>query len=158
MRALRVRLAPVLAVLAVAAAAGLVVLRLASERTELARADRALTMLTSSDARSVRLAAPGQPDSAAHGVYRHRPGAPVAVFTISRFPAAPGGRVYRAWAQVRGEWVALGTLAPDSAGHARTIAEDPALASAPDRVEVTLEPESESRATAPSGAVVVAWP
>jgi RNA polymerase sigma-70 factor (ECF subfamily) len=158
LRALRVRLAPIVAVLAVAAAAGLVALRLASLRPELARDERALTMLTSSDARALRMTVPGQPGSPSHGVYRYREGAPIAVITISRFEPAPAGRVYRAWAQVRGAWVPLVALAPDAAGHARGIAENPALAAAPDRVAVTLEPESESRATAPSGAVVVAWP
>jgi RNA polymerase sigma-70 factor, ECF subfamily len=156
LKTLRARLAPILAAVAVAAAAGLVVLRLGAGGSELARDERALTMLTSSDARSVRLTAPGNPDSAAHGVYRYRPGAPVAVFTISRFEPAPPGRVYRAWVRARGEWLPLATLRLDAAGHARAIGEQPAFASAPDRVEVTIE--AASGGAAPAGPVVVAWP
>lgn len=156
LRTLRVRLAPILAVLAVAATAGLVALRLASIRPELARDERALTMLTSSDARALRMTVPGEPAAAAHGVYRHREGAAIAVITISRFEPAPAGRVYRAWAQVRGTWVPLVVLAPDASGHARGIAEHPALAVAPDRVEVTLE--ADETGSAPAGRVVVAWP
>lgn len=156
LRALRVRLAPVVAVVAVAAAAGLVAVRLSSSRPELARDERALTMLTSSDARAIRMTVPGEPGAAAHGVYRHREGSPIAVLTISNFEPAPAGRVYRAWALVRGTWVPLAVLAPDAAGHARAIAENPALATSPERVEVTLE--GVAAAPAPSGPVRIAWP
>jgi len=156
LRSLRARLAPSVALIAVAAAASLVVLRLSTARVDLARDERALTMLTSSDARALRMTAPGHPSSAEHGVYRHLPGSTVAVFTISRFPAAPDGYVYRLWALARGEWLPLGVLRPDSSGHARGIAEHPALASEPERLQVRLEPATV--ATAPTGPVVVAWP
>jgi RNA polymerase sigma-70 factor (ECF subfamily) len=156
LRFLRGRLAPIIAAIAVVAAAGLVALRLSSARDDLARDDRALTMLTSSDARALRMTAPGNPSSAEHGVYRHVPGSPLAVFTISRFAQPPDGRVYRLWARAGGEWLPLGVLRPDSSGHARGIAEHPALSSAPERLEVRLEPATV--ATAPTGPVVVSWP
>ena len=156
LRALRVRLAPIVATIAVAAAAGLVAARLSSSRPELARDERALTMLTSSDARSMRMTVPGEPGAAAHGVYRHREGSPIAVLTISNFEPAPAGRVYRAWAHVRGAWIPLGVLMPDATGHARGIAEHAALVSAPERVEVTVE--TERGGAAPAGPVVVSWP
>ena len=155
LRSLRTRLAPVIAALAGIAILGAFALRLFSGRAELARTDRALTMLTSSDSEALRMTAPGAPDSRIHGVYRHRPGSPVAVFTLSNFPPATAGRVYRAWAFQAGTWIALGDAIPDAAGHARRIAESPALATRPDRVEVTMEPERAG--STPAGPVVIVW-
>jgi RNA polymerase sigma factor (sigma-70 family) len=156
LRSLRVRLAPLVAVLAGIAIVGAYALRMISGRTELGRDERALTMLTSSDSQALRLTAPGAPESRIHGVYRYRSGSPIAVFTISNFPAAPGGRVYRAWALHAGTWIPLGDVRPDASGHARGIAENPALASRPDGLEVTLEPEAGGKA--PSGPILIAWP
>jgi RNA polymerase sigma factor (sigma-70 family) len=156
LRTLRHRLAPLVATLVGIAILGAVALRLFSGRAELGRDERALTLLTSSDSQALRLTAPNAPESGIHGVYRYRPGSPIAVFTISNFPPAPAGRVYRAWALHGGAWVPLGDALPDASGHARRIAEHPALASRPDRLEVTLEPEIGG--TAPSGPVLIAWP
>jgi RNA polymerase sigma-70 factor, ECF subfamily len=156
MRALRLRLAPLVAALAGIAILGVFAWRLLSPHTKLARDERALTMLTSSDSQALRLTAPGAPESRIHGVYRYRPGSQTAVFTVSNFPPAPAGRVYRAWALSGGTWVPLGDARPDATGHARRVAEHPALASRPDRLEVTLEPEIGG--TAPSGPTLIAWP
>lgn len=156
LRSLRLRLAPLIAALAGIAILGAFALRFFSARTELARDERALTMLTSSDSEALRLTAPDAPESRIHGVYRHRPGSQISVLTISNFPPAPGGRVYRAWALRGGVWVSLGDARPDSSGHARRIAEHPALASRPDRLEVRLEPEVGG--AAPSGPILIAWP
>ena len=156
LKALRLRLAPVLATLAGIAIVGIFALRLLSGRTDLARDERALTMLTSSDSEALRMTAPGDPQSRIHGVYRHRPGAPIAVFTLSNFPAAPAGRVYRAWALFGETWIPLGDVLPDASGHARRIAEHPSLAARPDRLQVTLEPET--AAAAPGGPIQIAWP
>jgi RNA polymerase sigma-70 factor, ECF subfamily len=156
LRSLRLRLAPLVAALAGIAILGAVALRFLSGHSELARDERALTMLTSSDSEALRLTAPGAPESRIHGVYRHRPGAPIAVLTISNFPPAPAGHVYHAWALCGGAWVPLGDARPDASGHARRIAEHPALASRPDRLEVTLEPEIGGKA--PSGPILIAWP
>jgi len=155
LKSLRLRLAPIVALLALAIA-GAIALRLASERSRLGREDRALTMLTSSDSRALRMTAPGDPSSAIHGTYRFLPGSPTAVFTISRFPAAPAGSVYRLWARVNGAWLPLGVLRPDASGHARGIAEHPSLATAPERLEVRTETTAVS--SAPTGPVVVGWP
>ena len=155
LRTLRLRLAPVVVALAGIAILGALALRLLSGRTELGRDERALTLLTSSDAQALRLTAPGVPESPIHGVYRYRPGSPIAVFTISNFPPAPVGRVYRAWALSGGVWVPLGEARPDAAGHARGIAEHRALAARPDGLEVTLEPEVGGMA--PSGPILIAW-
>ena len=102
------------------------------------------------------MTAPGDPSSRIHGVYRHRPGAPTVVFTLSNFPPAPAGKVYRAWALHAGTWIALGDPISDVAGHPRRIAEHPALAARPDGLEVTLEPEVGGNA--PSGPILIAWP
>jgi hypothetical protein len=72
--------------------------------------------------------------------------------TISNFLPAPAGRVYRARAPRR----ATGDARPDASGHARLIAEHPALASPPDRLEVTLEPAAGG--ITPSGPILIAWP
>jgi RNA polymerase sigma-70 factor (ECF subfamily) len=155
LRSLRLRLAPLIAMLAGIAILAVFATRFFSGRAELARDERALTMLTSSDSEALRLTAPGDPQSSIHGVFRHRPGAPIAVFTLSNFPPAPAGRVYRAWALRGGSWIPLGDARPDASGHARQIAEHSALASRPDRLEVTLEPETGG--TTPSGPIVIAW-
>jgi RNA polymerase sigma factor (sigma-70 family) len=156
LKSLRVRLTPLIAVLAGIAILGGAALRLFSGRTDLARDERALTMLTSSDSEALRMTAPGDPSSRIHGVYRHRPGSPTVVFTLSNFPPAPAGKVYRVWAFHAGAWVLLGASISDVAGHPRRIAEHPALASSPDLLEVTLEPETGG--AAPNGPVVIAWP
>jgi RNA polymerase sigma-70 factor (ECF subfamily) len=155
LRALRQRLAPLVATLTGIAILGAIALRLFSGRADLGRDERALTMLTSSDSQALRMTAPGAPDSRIHGVYRFRPGGQIAVFTLSNFPPAPAGRVYRAWALRGATWVPLGDARPDVSGHARGIAEHPALASRPDRLEVTLEPETGG--AAPNGPVLIAW-
>ena len=153
LRTLRLRLAPLAVGLAIL---GVFALRLLSGRTELARDERALTLLTSSDAQALRMTAPSAPESRIHGVYRYRQGSPIAIFTLSNFPPAPAGRVYRAWALHGGAWVPLGDARPDASGHARRIAEHPALASRPDQLQVTLEPEIGGMT--PSGPVLIAWP
>jgi RNA polymerase sigma-70 factor (ECF subfamily) len=155
LRALRQRLAPLVAALAGVAILGSVALRLFSGRAELGRDERALTMLTSSDSQALRLTAPRNPASPIHGVYRYRPGSPIAVLTISNFPPAPGGRVYRAWALHDGTWIPLGDARPDASGHSRLIAEHPALSSRPDRLELSMEPEIGG--TAPGSAALIAW-
>jgi RNA polymerase sigma-70 factor (ECF subfamily) len=156
LRSLRFRLAPLIAALAGVAILSVFALRMFSGRAELGRDERALTMLTSSDSQGLRMTAPGDPQSRIHGVYRYRPGSQTAVFTLSNFPPAPAGRVYRAWALHSGAWVRLGDARPDPSGHARRIAETSALASRPDRLEVTLEPEIGGMV--PSGPILIAWP
>ncbi|HEY3122645.1 MAG TPA: sigma-70 family RNA polymerase sigma factor, partial [Thermoanaerobaculia bacterium] len=150
---LRVTLAPLVAALAVAALlAGLAVLR--EKRRDLARDERALAMLTSSDSETIRLtAAPGVAERT-HGNYRARPGGTIAVVTFSNFPPPPAGRTYQAWVRHGATWTSLGVAVPDSAGRARLIAEGPALATRRDEIEVTVEPMGGS--ATPSGPVVIA--
>src|SRR6185295_1138993 len=143
---------PALAALCLLAALGI---RYRSERATLARYDRALSMVTSSDSVNLRLApVPGTP-AETHARYRGRPGVPTAVVTFSSFPPAPAGQTYRAWALHGATWTSLGTVEPDAGGSARLIAEDPTLAAPPEGLEVTIEPRPGS--ATPSGPVVVAW-
>jgi RNA polymerase sigma factor (sigma-70 family) len=141
-----------LAALCLLAALGI---RYGSEHARVSRYDRALSMVTASDSVNLRLAPlPGMPEET-HARYRGRPGAGIAVVTFSKFPPAPTGEIYQAWAQHGAVWTSLGTLLPDSDGTARLIAEGPALAALPQALEVTreLRPGSSS----PRGRVIVAW-
>ena len=141
-----------LAALCLLAALGI---RYRSERATLARFDRALSMLTASDSVNLRLAPVGGTPAESHARYRGRPGAAVAVVTLSQFPPAPAGETYQTWVRHGATWTSLGTVLPDAGGGARLLAENPALAALPDALEVTLEPRTGS--AAPSGPVVVAW-
>ncbi len=152
-------LAPLAAALLLLLLAAGVLLRLGVQKgsrpDQLARDERALTMLTSSDAVAIRLsAAPGQ-DPSTHATYRFRPGSPIAVVTFSKFPAAAPGEVDRAWASIGGRWVPLGVAVPDAAGRARLIAEAPALANAPERLIVAAEPGTAG--AAPGDRAIVVW-
>ena len=93
--------------------------------------------------------------SEAHATYRFRPGAPIAVLTFSRFPPAASGQTDRAWAECDGRWVLLGEGRPDASGHARLIAEAPALERPPDRLVVTGEVGPAG--AAPGGKTLVSW-
>jgi RNA polymerase sigma-70 factor, ECF subfamily len=154
---MRSRLAPFAAALLVLLVAAGLALRLRQEarRAELARDERALAMLTSSEALSIRMAAAAGQDPATHATYRYRAGSPIAVVTFSAFPKAAAGEVDRAWASIGGRWVLLGEAAPDAGGRARLIAENDALARSPDRLLVSAE--RGPAGAAPGERVIVAW-
>jgi len=152
---LRDTLAPRWAALAALCLLAALGVRYGSERATSARYDRALSMMTASDSVNLRLApVPGTPEKT-HARYRGRPGAGIAVVTLSEFPAAPAAETFQAWARHGTTWTSLGTVEPDAGGSARLIAEDPALAALPDGLEVTLEPGNGS--ASPSARVIVAW-
>ena len=137
---LRTRLAPQLAALVALGLAVVVGLRWRAEREDLARDERALTLVTASDVQNFRLApAPGVSD-ATHARYRGRAGSSIAVLTLSSFPAPLAGETYQAWVRHGTTWRSLGIVVPDANGAARLIAEDPALTVLPDAVQVTREP------------------
>ncbi len=116
---------------------------------------RALRVVTSSEVVPIRLTAAPGVSAQTHAVYRALPGNPTAVMTFEEFPPAPAGRTYRAWARHNGQWIALGTVTPDSAGSALLIIESPETAALPEALQVTLEPIRGS--PTPSGPVVVSW-
>ncbi|HJU83158.1 MAG TPA: sigma-70 family RNA polymerase sigma factor [Holophagaceae bacterium] len=125
----------------------------------LGREDRALAMLTSSRAQTLRLLPPGyagDPEQAPHLAYRGEPGVAVAVITASRLQPAPAGQHYELWAYRNGAWVDLGAVAPDASGHARRILEGPAIALWPEGLRLTAE--ATGRKAAGPGAAVLAWP
>jgi hypothetical protein len=91
-----------------------------------------------------------------HGMYRGRPGIPLAVLTFSHFECAPDGRSYQAWGEFGGRWVHLGTVYPKADGRDLLIAESPPLMSPPTALKVTLEAAGTPRA--PNGPTIIAWP
>jgi len=155
---LREQLTPLAVALALALTAGMTVLALRGLRLDasLAREGRALVVATSSDVVPLRLApvAPGLP-AGAHGSYRARAGSETVVLTATALPAAPAGRSYEAWARIGTRWLRLGTLVPDAGGHGRLIAEDAALATPPQELQVTLE--STPIDVVPRGPEVLRW-
>lgn len=123
-------------------------------RRRVGREDRALAMLTSSRAQTLRLLPPGytgDPELAPHLAYRAEPGVPVAVVTLARFAPAPAGRHYELWALHNGVWSDLGAIT-----QARQILEAPSLAAWPEALRLTLEADG-AQAPAP-GPAVAAWP
>jgi RNA polymerase sigma-70 factor, ECF subfamily len=121
------------------------------------RDERALALVTTSDLVPLRLApAPAaELPAEAHGHYRSRPDAPIAVLTVSSLPPAPAGAFYQAWMATAGQWTSLGILHLDETGATRLISEGQALAAAPDVVQVTLE--AAQGHPAPTGRTVLIW-
>lgn len=91
----------------------------------------------------------------AHGSYRGRDGQPVAVLSVSHFPAPPAGHDYVAWTERQGVWTLLGTLHVGPDGTAILIAHGDALTTLPDAVEVTVETAGTQHA--PTGPIVLLW-
>src|SRR5580765_1051831 len=149
LRRLRTTLLPQAAALAMIA---LFAILYRGDHTRLARNERALTLVTASDAENLRLApAPGVP-AATHARYRGRAGTPLAVVTFSAFPPAAAGETYQVWVRHAATWTSLGTV---DARTERIVVESDVVAALPDAVQVTREPAGGSRT--PTGPVVVAW-
>jgi RNA polymerase sigma-70 factor (ECF subfamily) len=154
---LRLQLAPIAASLL-----GIALVAIGWRYFELQRAfqrdERALPLVTQSDLVPLRLtpAPAAAVPAGAHANYRGRAGNPLAVLTVEELPPAPAGATYQAWARHGDAWTSLGTLVPETDGSGRLIAEDTALATVPDAVEITVEPARGS--AAPTGQPVLAWP
>ena len=153
---LRSRLSPLLVGgLAIALAGGAVAYQAEHDRASLSA--RALRHVTLSDLQSVRLVAASGVPAAAHGEYRARAGADIAVLTVSYLPPLEEGEAYQAWAQVEGAWRSLGLVQPIAAdGRGLLIAEGADLGTLPDAIMVTREPPG--GAHQPSDRVVIVWP
>ena len=96
----------------------------------------------------------GLPDGA-HATFRGRIGSDIAVLSAEALPVPQGDETYHAWAQVGGQWSSLGTVVPDVQGSALLVAQDSALSSAPEGVEITLE--QGASAQSPGDTVVLRW-
>ena len=143
-----------LAVLTGASVVGAIVYE--QQQTTLQRDQRALALVIVSSLTPIHVpAAPGV-DPATHGSYRGRPGVPLAVVALEKFPPPPPGKVYQGWVLQRGAWLSLGTISPAADGSGVLIGEAPGLADPPEAIELTLEPVGGS--AAPSGPLIIAWP
>lgn len=153
---LRTSLVPLLTVLSLALAGGLVALgvRLHDLEALFGRNDEVLHVVTSSDMVAVRLVAAQGVDPTTHGEYRSSPSSDLAALTASHFAPAPAGRVYQAWARYQGRWESLGVLSLDPKGHALLIV-DQRGRGMPEALQITLEPSGGS--DNPTGAAIVAW-
>ena len=159
LRKLRGRLGAEIAAVGLLGLALVLGVRYRDQRAALELDERALELVTMSDTSDWKLTpvAGGQPvPPETHARYRGRPGAEIAVLTLSHFPPPPAGHAYQAWALRHGTWISLGTLAPDTQGAARRVIARAELAELPEAVEITSEPAAGS--AVPSGPIVVAWP
>jgi RNA polymerase sigma-70 factor (ECF subfamily) len=154
---LRTHLAPMAASL-LALGIGVIGFRLVQTQATLDRQARAIALVTTSELTPLRLtpASAGVAPSEAHANYRGRDGINVAVLSTEFLPTPPSGKTYQAWARHGETWTSLGTFTTNGDGTAQVIAEDQALGTPPDAVEVTLEPTGGSQT--PSGPQVLAWP
>jgi RNA polymerase sigma-70 factor (ECF subfamily) len=154
---MRVHLAPIAASL-FAVALTAVGVRDIQTQLALEREQRAVKLVTTSDAAPLRLtpAAAGVP-AGAHANYRGRPGVDLAVLSTELLPPLPPGWTYQAWVRHGETWTSLGTLVPDQAdGSAQVVAKNAALTTPPEAIEITLEPGGGSQS--PTGQLILAWP
>jgi RNA polymerase sigma-70 factor (ECF subfamily) len=155
LRIMRGYLAPMAASL-LGLALAIVGFKFVQNQVALDRDERALDQVTTSDLVPLRLTpVTDSVPAGAHANYRGRPGSNLAVLTTELLPPAPAGETYQAWARHGDQWTSLGTFAPNADGVARVIAENPALATTPDQVEITLERGSGSQS--PTGQAILSW-
>jgi RNA polymerase sigma-70 factor (ECF subfamily) len=146
------RLAPALLAALAAAAIGLAVWR----REEVAARDaQALRMVTASDVVPLRLTPTPEAPAEAHGSYRSRRGASVAVLTTSHLPVAAPGQRYVAWARGAEGWRQLGIVVVEGDGRSLLVAEAPSGGAGPEELRVTLE--SDGAVGGPRGPAMLGW-
>jgi RNA polymerase sigma-70 factor (ECF subfamily) len=146
------RLGPVL-VAALAAVAIVVFLRRREEYA--ARNEEALKMVTASDVLPLRLAPTTAAPPDAHGNYRTKPGARVAVLTTSHLPAMTGGDTYVAWAHGADGWRRLGPVVIEEDGRSLLVRPLAVGAAPPDELRVTRE--TSRSGDEPHGPVLLQW-
>ena len=158
LQGLRVRLAPLAASL-LAVGVAVVGVRLVQSESAFQRDERALSLVTTSELVPLRLTptagSAGLLPNDAHANYRGRAGTALAVLTVEHLPPASVGQTYQAWVRHGERWTSLGAFVVQADGAARLIADDAALATAPDSVAVTVEPGGGS--TTPGQSVVLSW-
>lgn len=137
--------------------AATVVALVVRRREERASRERdALRMVTASDVVPLHLSAAAKAPAGAHGSYRTRPGARVAVLTTSQLPPLGRSEAYVAWAHRADGWDELGPVVVEGDGRSLLVVETDAASPAPDELRVTRE--SGSPSDAPRGTTVLAWP
>jgi RNA polymerase sigma-70 factor (ECF subfamily) len=148
------RLAPVLLSVLSVLSAGLIWFAVQRHEERAVQTERALRMVTASDVVPLRLrSAPGV-EGNAHGSYRTRAGAGIAVLTTSHLSALAGAERYVAWAHFPSGWRSLGPVTVESDGRSVSVAEvDPATV--PDELRVTVEQPGERGE--PRGRTVLEW-
>jgi hypothetical protein len=118
--------------------------------------ERALALVTANDVVPIHLAAgPGVP-AGTRGTYWGQIGADIAVLDVADLQPTPPGTRYRWWVEHASHWTSLGIAKPDATGSARLIAEGPELATPPDAVQVTSEPDDGRQTPMASGVLI--WP
>src|SRR5258708_4044588 len=153
---LRLQLAPIAASL-LGLGLALVGFRYVQNQIAFERDERALDQVTTSDLVPLRLTpAASDVPAGAHANYRSRAGSNLAVLSVEALPSAPDGRAYHAWVPHGTLWTPLGRVAMRPDGTAPVIAESPALAQPPDKVQSTTEPSGGVQL--PGGPVVLSWP
>jgi RNA polymerase sigma-70 factor (ECF subfamily) len=144
------RLGPLLLV-ALSATVALVILRRREERAS--RSEQALRMVTASDVVPIRLEPAAGVPADAHGNYRTRAGASVAVLTTSHLPRLGPPQRYVAWARRGDAWRLLGPVVVEDDGRSLLVSEVTPGEEAPDEIRVT--DESTAPGDAPRGPVVL---
>jgi len=131
--------------------------RLQTERAVREQNGRAIGVLTSSEAEAIRV--PGTPEApaGAHLTWRSKRGEPLAVVTLSHFPPAAAGTDDRVWASIRGRWVFVGSIAPDSNGHGLLVVEGAPFAFRPDAIEVRRIEKNRPPGRQPEGEPLAIW-
>jgi RNA polymerase sigma-70 factor (ECF subfamily) len=156
---LRTHLAPMAASL-LGLALAVVGTKFVQTQITLDRDRRAIAVVTTSELVPLRLtpapSAASNVPAAAHANYRSRAGVDVAVLSTEFLPSAPSGETYQAWVRHGETWTSLGTFTPNPDGTAQLVSQDPALAQAPEAVEITVERGGGNQT--PSGQVVLVWP
>jgi RNA polymerase sigma-70 factor, ECF subfamily len=129
---LRAVMAPLAASLVLVLALGGGIWRWLDEERSLRLNQRAVGILTSSEAVAIRVDAVSGDVGEMHGTYRMQPGTDVAVFSVSHVAALPSGQSYQAWAEINGRWLSLGTFT----GNTVLIVEGAEWASPPQAIQV----------------------
>jgi RNA polymerase sigma-70 factor (ECF subfamily) len=148
------RLAPVLVSVLSVLSVALVWFAVRRHDEHAAQTERALRMVTASDVVPLRLRAARGVGDDAHGSYRSRAGAGIAVLTTSHLPPLAKPDSYVAWAHFPSGWRSLGSLSVEDDGRSVSVAAiDPGAV--PDDIRVTVEPPGKH--DAPRGNTVLEW-
>jgi RNA polymerase sigma-70 factor (ECF subfamily) len=151
------RLAPALLITLGAAVLLILVKRRDVEQRDedAARSKDALKMVTASDVVPLYLAPTPAAPPEAHGNYRARQGASVAVLTTNHLPALAAPEAYVAWARRASDWRRLGPIAIDADGRSLLVTPVASADAAPSEIVVTKE--SAAAPDTPHGPALLRW-